>query len=151
MKRTPPTWSTINNVSPYREVDHTADWALHVWAPTLEGLFADAARGMYALTGAAPSARALGPSPLRRRIELKAEDYESLLVAWLQELLYHTESEGLVFDDFRIEVLDPAHLRAEASGGTAGQPGKLIKAATYHNLEIRRTAAGYEMTIVFDV
>jgi len=43
------------NVSPYVEVEHTADWALRVWAPTLEELFVDAARGMYELAGAKPS------------------------------------------------------------------------------------------------
>ena len=134
-------------MSPYREVDHTADWALHVWAGTREALFVEAARGMYALVGAetAPTA------DLRRQIELTAEDYESLLVAWLQELLYYTEAEGVVFGEFRVQALSPSHLWAEAWGGVVERLDKVIKAVTYHNLSIRQTAEGYETTIVFDV
>ena len=133
---------------PYREVDHTADWALEVWAPTREELFADAARGMYALAGANEIGAA---SSARRRVEVEADDYESLLVLWLQELLYVTEAEGLIFNDFHIETLTPTHLIAEASGAPAGRPEKVIKAVTYHNLNLRHTAAGYTITIVFDV
>jgi SHS2 domain-containing protein len=134
-------------VSPYREVDHTADWALHVWAPTLEELFAEAARGMYALA----SAQARPGAAVRRRVELTAEDHESLLVAFLQELLYYTESEALVFTGFQFEQLDATHLRAEVEGGPTGRLDKAIKAVTYHNLKINRTADGYDTTIVFDV
>ena len=35
----------------YREIEHTADWELKVWAPDLRGLLEQAARGMYALSG----------------------------------------------------------------------------------------------------
>lgn len=134
-------------MSPYREVDHTADWALHVWAPTLEELFVEAARGMYALA----SAQARPGAAVRRRVELAAEDHESLLVAWLQELLYVTESEELVFTAFHVERLDATQLRAEIEGGPTARLDKAIKAVTYHNLKISQTAEGYETTIVFDV
>lgn len=136
-------------MSPYREVEHTADWALHVWAPTIEMLFVDAARGMYALVGAAPAAVAPGTP---KRFELEAGDYESLLVAWLQELLYHTDSQGCPFDDFRVLSLTPTRLQAEASP-VAGDDrlDQAIKAVTYHNLNIQHTPNGFEVTIVFDV
>jgi SHS2 domain-containing protein len=134
-------------VSPYVEVEHTADWALRVWAPTLAELFIDAARGMYALAGAKPGSNL----PERRHVELSADDHESLLVAWLQELLYYTESEGLVFGEFQVELLDPPQLKAEVASEKSERLDKVIKAVTYHNLNIRRTNAGYETTIVFDV
>ena len=134
-------------MSPYREVDHTADWALHVWALTLEELFVEAARGMYTLVGA----QAQPGVTVHRRVELTAEDYESLLVAWLQELLYFTESEELAFTGYHVAHLEPTHLRAEVEGGPTGRLDKMIKAVTYHNLKINRTADGYDTTIVFDV
>ena len=134
-------------MSPSREIEHTADWALEVWAPTLEALFVDAAVGMYALAGARPGA----PAPERRRIAVSAEDTESLLVAWLQELLYFTESEGLTFSFFQMEALTPTTLRAEARGALAGRMDKVIKAVTYHNLKIEQTPRGFEVTLVFDV
>jgi SHS2 domain-containing protein len=134
-------------MSPYAEIEHTADWALRVWAPTREALFREAAQGMYALAGA----RA-GPAPARRlEVDLQAGDYESLLVAWLQEWLYHTEMENLVFSDFQIEQLTPTKLRGAAGGRPTAHLDKLIKAVTYHNLKIEAKDAGYEVTIVFDV
>ncbi len=134
-------------MSPFREIDHTADWALQVWAPTLEALFVDAAVGMYTLAGVRPGAVA----PERRRIAVSAEDTESLLVAWLQELLYFTESDGLAFSSFQMEALTPTTLRAEARGVSGERLDKAIKAVTYHNLKIEQTQRGYEVTLVFDV
>jgi SHS2 domain-containing protein len=134
-------------MSPFREIDHTADWALEVWAPTLEQLFVDAARGMYQLAGAVPDAS----QRQQRRLTLTAGDTESLLVSWLQELLYVTESEGLAFDEFHVASLSPQRLEAEAAGGPATALEKVIKAVTYHNLAIRASEAGYSVTIVFDV
>lgn len=139
-------------MSPYREVDHTADWSLQVWAPTLEELFVDAARGMYALAGAPQRlAGAPGPEGARRQVRVQGFDPETLLVGWLQELLYLTETEHIVFDDFQVHELSSAELVAEVGGRPAEQLDKVIKAVTYHNLAIRRAESGYEVTLVFDV
>lgn len=134
-------------MSPFREIEHTADWALEVWAPTLAELFVDAARGMQALAGAQAGAGAVR----RLRLELTAVDAEALLVAWLQELLFYTESEGLVFDLFEIESLSSTVLRAQVVGRLASRLDKVIKAVTYHNLAIRATPDGFSVTLVFDV
>jgi SHS2 domain-containing protein len=134
-------------VSPFQEVDHTADWALRVWAPTLKELFVDAARGMYNLAGASVKPG----SVIRRKVELSAPDYESLLVNWLQELLFYTESEERVFTEFQINELNSTRLSAEISGGPTERLDKVIKAVTFHDLKIVRDAEGYQITIVFDV
>jgi SHS2 domain-containing protein len=134
-------------MSPYREVEHTADWALRVWAPTLEGLFVDAARGMYALAGARAAPRA----GERHTVECQADDYETLLVGWLQEWLFRTEMHNLVFEAFQIDRLTPTELSGSAVGRPAEHLDKLIKAVTYHNLKIEPTAEGFETTIVVDV
>ncbi len=134
-------------MSPFREIEHTADWALEAWAPTLPELFVDAARGMQALAGAQAGAG----DARRLRLELTAVDAEALLVAWLQELLFYTESEGLVFDLFEIESLSSTVLQAQVVGRPAGRLDKVIKAVTYHNLAIRPTPDGFSVTLVFDV
>jgi SHS2 domain-containing protein len=134
-------------MSPFREIDHTADWALEVWAPTLEALFVEAARGMQALASAEP-----GDGPrVQRQISLQAGDAESLLVSWLQELLYLTEDEGLALDEFRFASLSAELLEAQVTGAPARHLEKVIKAVTYHNLAIRADERGYSVTIVFDV
>jgi SHS2 domain-containing protein len=130
----------------YRERPHTADWELQVWAPDLAGLLVQAALGMYALCGVR-----LQPGPhLTRTLVLSAPDDESLLVRFLQDLLYLSEIEGLAFDELQVEIQDD-RLRAQLHGAAIAGLDKEIKAVTFHNLRIERTPLGLETRIVFDV
>jgi SHS2 domain-containing protein len=130
----------------FEELPHTADWAMCVTAPDLAGLFAESARGMNTLAGII---LAPGPKTLRT-LSLSAPDVESLLVAFLSELVYSAEQERLAFDEFDITV-EGKLLNAEISGAPILSINKSIKAVTYHNLHILQTAQGYEVEIVFDV
>jgi SHS2 domain-containing protein len=134
----------------FREVEHTADRALWVWGADLPALFAGAARGMYSLTGEELESEGLVPTEWRQ-ISLEAVDRETLLVTWLNELLFLAESEELLFVDFEITSLTGERLEARAGAvparGTAGD----IKAATFHGLELLRDGEGWSTVITFDV
>lgn len=131
----------------FEEIEHTADWAYRVRSKNLAELFVEAAFGLYSLAG-----MELAPeNQITRSIQLQAIDYESLLVAWLNELLYYHESEGLGFEQIQIEHLDETSLQAQITGAPTQQWVKEIKAVTYHNLSIRETEWGWEVTIVLDV
>ena len=130
----------------FREIAHTADWELEAWAPDLSGLFEQAARGMYSLMGAR-----LQSAPRRfRTLELAAMDGESLLVSFLEELLYIQGADGLAFDIFQIGISN-WNLRAMLEDAPLESLGKEIKAVTYHNLVVRQTAGGLKARIVLDV
>ncbi len=134
----------------YRELEHTADWALEVWAPDVPALLEAAARGMYALSGA----RLKDGPRLRRSLDLRSPDAEALLVAFLEELLYLGEMEGAAFERFDLRVAedgDGFRLQASLEGAPLAEQKKEIKAVTWHNLTVRRTARGLETTLVFDV
>jgi SHS2 domain-containing protein len=130
----------------HREVEHTADWELEIWAEDLSGLLAEAARGMYELMGVEVSAE----DRCHRRLELAAEDHEGLLVAFLGELLYLLDSEDLAFDGFLVTV-NGDRLDARLEGGVVTARGKEIKAVTFHRLTVRDTGYGFETRVVFDV
>ena len=130
----------------FAEIPHTADWSIRAWAEDLPSLFAEAARGMNTLAG-----MTLAPGPRVARIfECGAEDRETLLVAFLSELLYMQEHDGLGFDIIRVRLQD-AGLKAKLDGAPLESLAKSIKAVTFHNLKIIRTPGGYEAEIVFDV
>ncbi len=130
----------------FREIDHTADWALEVWAPTLEGLLEQAARGMYAL-----ARTQLAPEPrVTRTFTLPFEDPETLLVDFLNELLFLEEVEGLGFDTFHLRLED-GRLHARLEGAPIERMEKLIKAATFHNLQVQSSPEGWRAQVVFDV
>lgn len=132
----------------FEEVDHTADHALNIVGKDLKDLFISAAEGMTSLMVAD---RANISENIARTVILEAIDTESLLVEWLNELVYLAEAEMLIFKNFRIDQISSNHLDAEVCGGTVATIEKLIKAVTYHNLKIMKTQRGLEATIVFDV
>lgn len=130
----------------FREREHTADWELEVWAPNWPALLEQAARGMYQLMGTR-----LQPEPrLTRQFKLQALDRESVLVAFLSELLYFGEMEAQGFDTFDIK-LEADTMQVQLGGAPLASQSKEIKAVTYHNLAILETDRGLEVTIVFDV
>jgi len=130
----------------YRELEHTADWELEVWAPDLSGLLEQAARGMYWLSGT----RLENAKRAARKFRVTAIDAESMLVSFLNELLYLGETEGVAFDTYQITV-DGQTLMASLEGAPITGLDKQIKAVTFHNLSIRASEKGIETTIVFDV
>ena len=147
----------------FETVDHTADAGLRVRARSLEGLFLHAAEGLaWLLSGGRPVVRRK-----KREFVLRGIDLEELLVAWLNEILFCREAEGLIFGWFEIAGLERPGKRAEGGGqggyelraraeGERIDPrrhaeGMAIKAATYHDLRLREEdEGGYDVRIIFD-
>jgi SHS2 domain-containing protein len=130
----------------FEEIPHTADWSVRVWAQDVPSLFAESARAMNALAGTVTGA---GPG-VKRIFESEGPDGESLLVAFLSELVYYQEQENLAFDTFDIQIRD-MHISVSMEGTQISSIDKAIKAVTYHNLKIEETARGVEVVIVLDV
>jgi len=141
----------------FRELDHTADRALRVWGEGLPDLLVGAARGMCSLMGDVEN---LTPE-IWRTIRIEANDRETLLVDWLNELLYLIEQEGLLFIDFRTESVthsEPAWtgatgatMVAHVGGAVAPVTRAHIKSATFHDLRLAEDATGWSAVITFDV
>src|SRR6266508_6592294 len=146
-----------NRIMGFEEISHTADWSVRVWAQDLPSLFGESARAMNSLAGIV-----IGKGPrLKQEFEVVGTDAESLLVAFLSELIFYQEQENLAFDLFELRVEEPVltgeavskgqKLKVKMEGAQIASIDKAIKAVTYHNLKIERTNQGYETTIVFDV
>lgn len=132
----------------YTEIEHTADVALRVRAVNLPDLCREAARGMFSLMtdiSQVPSERGFD-------IDLAGTDRETLLVNWLNELLFQYEMTGLVYCDFDLTVTAAGQLHGQARGGKAPtEIRKHIKAATFNDLRIVERDGMLEVTIVFDI
>ena len=130
----------------FEEISHTADWSARVWAPDLPGLFKESARAMSSLSG---TVTGNGPR-VSKTFEAEGLDLESLLVAFLSELVYYQEQENLTFDEFDLRLAGQ-WLKVAMQGVEIESVDKAIKAVTYHNLKIQSNEQGFETTIVFDV
>ena len=96
-----------------------------------------------------PTGRA---TPVSHVVALEAYDLETLLVDWLGELLYLSESKRACYTAFEIDHLEPTRLRATTQGLTNHVAHRGIKAVTFSDLRVTRQADGhYEATITFDV
>lgn len=131
----------------YKEIEHTADWAIRVWAPDLPTLFVQAAEGMLMLA----QFELEEGNRLSRSFKLHSQDVESLLVAFLEELLFIGEQEDLGFDKLEVEIGSGCQIDVLALGGRIASRKKEIKAVTFHNLAVKQTDAGYQVEVVFDV
>ena len=135
----------------YESFETTADVGITAWGETLEDLFANAARGMFTLMVDSETVRSTGILP----IEAQGSDLPSLLVAWLNELLYRCEAEEWAPSDVRVTAVRDGR----ASGELVGEPAEtgrhrfkgVVKAATYHLLECRRDNDRWQARVVFDV
>jgi SHS2 domain-containing protein len=132
---------------PFEEVEHTADWAMRVRGDDLASLLRNAALGMLHMSEAMPTEN----RGRRRKIELEAPDSESLLVIWLEELLFRMETYSVTYPEIDIQTQEGKRLTAEVKEVPLASIAKHIKAVTFHNLNIQPTPEGLETTIVFDV
>ena len=132
--------------SGYHEIEHTAEWELEVWAPDINGLLVESARGMYDLAGIK-----LEDAPrVVQKFYLDGSDREGLIVTFLSELLYYTEMKTLAFDTFEFEKSGD-RIIVVVEGAPIKSIKKEIKAVTYHNLRVRQSKRGLEVRIIFDV
>ena len=130
----------------FEELEHTADRAIKVYGATLKDVFANAAYGMFSIMADLEEV----PARVTREVEVSAYDVESLLVEWLNELLYQHETHGELYRDFEILHLDETSIRARVRGDKGEPTRAKVKAATYHDLEIKNVGKGYEAVVVFD-
>jgi len=131
-------------------IDHTADIGIVAYGSDLNSLFCNAAAGMLSLMIKTDTPR----YGVTRTVSTEAEDGETLLVRWLNELLYIIYTENLVLSKFDI-FIDKGRLTAKCFGQRL-EPGshrfiREIKAATYHNLEIVNQGGEYSARIIFDI
>jgi SHS2 domain-containing protein len=132
--------------------EHTADIGVHVTGATLNELFVNAARAMYAALGKLEKTNVRDQKPLA----IEAASLEDMLHDWLSELLYDVEAEHVVYDEFEIHELSPQRLSATLGGAevdfSRSQTNEEIKAVTYHQLRVEQLADGsWRATVIFDV
>ena len=137
----------MSSMKTFEEIDHTADWAFRAYGRDVRELFVNAARAMFSLQGSLTDA----PPSLIRTVTVEGVDLETLLVNWLNELLFLQETQRETYDRFEIQELTETNLRAQIRGKPRGQIDKVIKAATFHNLSVTQTNEGWEATVVVDV
>ena len=154
----------------YQILEHSGDLKIKVWGKSLEELFKNSAEAMY---GAAcgrkfkiqkclPVPITIGISKIPYRIAkckikevvIKGSDYENLLINFLNELLYLSDTQNKGFYPQNLvfgKKGDNLTLSANLLPFPFLIPELEIKSATYHNLKVEKKDDLYQTTIVFDI
>ncbi len=131
----------------FRVLPHIADLKIEVFGKNPKELFENAMVGMFQAAGYIGDGESL-----KRKIKCEGMDLSSLLVSFLDEVLYLSEAyeevyTGISFSNFSEEQLE---------GTLTGQPLKnrelVIKGVTFHELEIEKQKDGkFKAVILFDI
>lgn len=152
----------------YRQIDHTADLALEIWAATEAEMLATGARAVIAIL---TESAEISPSE-SRVVNVEALDPEDRLVQWLNEIIVTAIVDGFLFAEIETLELypgserkgqndadgpgsdgDSVSLRARIRGQADGSEhiATELKSATYHDLQLTITEARAECRVVIDV
>jgi SHS2 domain-containing protein len=135
----------------WEHFEHQADIGLRGLGPTLAEAFGQIARALTAVLTDPEDVRPEQPVDIR----CSAPDNESLLVDWLNALIYEMATRRMLFSRFEVQV-EGAALQATAWGEIIKperhHPAVEVKAATYHALAVRRQPdGGWMVQCVVDV
>ena len=150
--RAPTTWGRMTMSSCLRPehefAEHTGEERLVIRSPTLGSLFAEAGRALAELEGVSGPPASDAPC---RVIEVTATDQASLLVEWLNELIFLAEHERWVPTEFQAELATQTKLRMRARGRVLPEAPSQVKAATHHDLKVDSHDGAFEAQVVLDV
>ncbi len=134
----------------YTQFDTTADMGIDVVSDTIEHLFETTAYAMFDLM---IDSSALNPDT-HLEVNLESRSLEDLLIDWLNELIFLSETRCVACVRFQVD-LNGFRLRAlvEAVSVIPGSMNRIgmIKAATYHGLEIAISDNMLFLHVLFDV
>jgi SHS2 domain-containing protein len=130
---------------------HTADVGFEARAATPAALFREAARALIAIAfdEAAIAGRDVRP------VDVTGDDYPSLLVNFLDELLYLFDAGGFAPRDCTVDAVGPTRILARLHGEPR-VPDRhrwkvIVKAVTYHGLDVSHDEAGWRARVFLDV
>lgn len=142
----------MNSVSPkYTLIDHTADLGIKVKGKDLKDLFQNSGYALTHLLADCKASKRINP----KKISIKGNDLEDLMVRWLGEILYLFDGEDQVVSFIKINSISERALHALLKT-TPFDPLihkylREIKAVTYHQIEVIERDNIWEAKIIFDL
>jgi SHS2 domain-containing protein len=137
--------------SRHRVLEHTADIGFEARAHTLPELFAESARALIDIAFEDDAVQARDTYA----IEATGDDLPSCVVNFLEELLYVFDTGRFVPADIQVDEATEARVSARLIGEPRDQGRHrwkvIVKAVTYHHLEVRRHDDEWSSRVFLDV
>jgi SHS2 domain-containing protein len=133
--------------------DHTADVGLRLSGDDLDDLFRTAAEAVFDYVVANREAVRAGSSDA---IALEAASPGDLLVAWLNELIFLSETRHRLYTRFDVRVLDGGTRLEALAWGEPMDAGRHVldhevKAVTRHDFDLREEGGRWVASLILDI
>jgi SHS2 domain-containing protein len=133
--------------------DHTADLGLRIFAADLPDLFQTAAEGLLDVIVA--NREKVEPREAEN-VALTADSTESLLVDWLNELIFRCETRHFLYSRFDIQITpDGLGLEAQILGEPVDRTRHVldheVKSVTRHAVALVRDSSGWKAELILDI
>jgi len=139
----------ISTYKGFEQLEHTADTGIRVRGTDMKELLLNGMKGLLDLAVSGSMAQ-----QQTKKIEIRSLDAESLVVDFLNEIIFLINSENWVPSEVVVFEVSGSNLRAELKGGRLISPRNIkteVKSATYHNLEIKNIGTVLEADVYFDI
>jgi SHS2 domain-containing protein len=136
-----------------RMLDHTADVGFELAAPTLEALFDEARQALLMTLFEEP------PKGGEEERLVRLSDRETLLVRWINELVFFVQEESFVPTGAELRIREQSEKALSLEARLLGVPLDLeghgfqgeIKSATFHGLDVTPGNDGWQTRVILDV
>jgi SHS2 domain-containing protein len=136
---------------PFEIIEHPADVGFIAYGQNLEELFANAALALCSLACDVAGIE----ERERREVEVTGSDRESLLFAWLAEILAIADAEQMFFRRAQVSELTEGKIRGAVYGehfdAARHRAGTYIKAVTFHQMRVERAPGGWRAQVYLDL
>ncbi len=134
-------------------LEHTADILIRAWGKTIDEAFEHAGRALFEMMTDISELK----SETKYTFKLEAEDLQSLLYDYLDELIYIFDTERIAFTEFKVKIKEVPRcsLDCEAWGEKFNPQRHVqkteVKAPTYAQMEIRKEDDRITLQYVLDI
>ena len=135
----------------FKVLDVSGDIGLRAYGASIKDAFINASIGMYNLITNLDAIKTVKTID----VSVESQSIEGLLVAWLNELIFHFDAYGFIGKRTEIKQFSENKIAATVTGEEFDpecHEGKLlIKAATYHRLRVENVGNHWEIDVIFDI
>ncbi|MDY6853109.1 MAG: archease [Thermodesulfobacteriota bacterium] len=135
----------------YEIIDHTADIGIKVYGKDLKELFQRSAEALFEIICDLSEV----DDSIEKGMTLEGDNLEQLMVVWLGELLYLYETKRLLFKRFEVKGIENNTLRATVYGEEFKEAyhsiKTVVKAVTYHQIQVEQRDGKWVSRVVFDL
>lgn len=128
-------------------LEHRADLKIKAFGKTKEEFFLNMLLGMTKSQKAKKLER-----KIKRIIKIKSLDLPALLVDFLSEVLYLSQTNKEAYNNLKFTKFRDTEIEGKLIGQKVERFGEDIKAATFHDLGVHQKKDGtWEATVLFDI